>query len=1040
MKNTERRAADDKADVYAIPANYKIPYMIFGRFPLRNTLEGGVVSFIVYQIIFNLVKVRIDSPAKVLGILVALFLPAIAGIIGYRGEPLSKFFISLFEFRFTKRKMPYKRMKKSPEVLEREAELREIGGAKNEAFDDEENLSKKELKKKLKKEKKKKKKELLKNPNGTEKAGVVKQAMGLLNIDGSNSEEFVQDFIGIKRIRDGIIQTDDFRYVKIIEIEPINFLLRSARERNHIIRSFSRVLRVAPETLQFKTITKKVDSERHIELLKKEMSAETNSKTREMTKAYIDLVRDSGQEALTRRFFIIFQYEEEGRGGGTPAYTQVVSQLSSNAKSIADYMRKAGNPVVTYKSLAEENKALNEFLYEFFNKRSSIEDPFARRYRKVFNDTMIAKGRDPKQSRNVQDIPDSDFIAPRGIDLSKFDHVVMDGTYYSFLMLPSNGYRNQVIAGWTSQFVNLGDGIDVDIHLKKIPRERAQNSVSIHLRNTLGRSFGKSETSDDAYEIADSINSSRYFTQALRAGQDFFYMTTIITISSPQLSTLKSKVDQVKRLMNSHDYKTVAFPFQHERALRSVMPLCKLDSSLYSLGRRNVTTDGAASSYTFTSFEMSDENGILIGVNNANKSLCIVDIFNRKVYQNANIAILGRSGAGKTYLEQLIALRMRMRGIQVFIIAPDKGHEYKHACESIGGTYVNISASSSHCINIMEIRPTDASEEALADMGAEDMSQLAKKAEQIKIFFSLLVRRELDVQEESILDTAVMNTYKELGITNDNKTLVLPGQEEEAKPEFKQMPILQDLYRNLIKIGDENEYFKSYTQSLSLSMSRYVEGGSMSAFNKQTNVDLNNKYVVLDITNLSEDMLPIGMFIVLEYCWDKIREDRSQRKAIFIDETWQLISVNEESAKFVFEIFKTIRAYGGSAIAATQDLDDFYALEDGKYGKAIVNNSQTKIILGLERTGAETVRDIVGLTDTEYDQVQSFETGQALFLSNSNKIQLDILGSQVEHDLITTDREDITRKLEEKGRDRKKAEKEALRKSTPVIEDITDED
>ena len=202
-------------------------------------------------------------------------------------------------------------------------------------------------------------------------------------------------------------------------------------------------------------------------------------------------------------------------------------------------------------------------------------------------------------------------------------------------------------------------------------------------------------------------------------------------------------------------------------------------------------------------------------------------------------------------------------------------------------------------------------------------------------------------------------------------------------------------------------------------MSRYVGKGSMSAFNNQTNVDLENKYIVLDITQLKQDMLPIGMFVVLEYCWDKIREDRSKPKAIIIDETWQLISESAESAKFVFQIFKTIRAYAGSAIAATQDLEDFYTLENGKYGKAIVNGSQTKIILGLEPSGARTVRDVVGLTDVEYTQVQEFQRGQALFLSNSNKIQIDVMGSQVEHDLISTDRTDIAEKLKREKRIKK---------------------
>ena len=400
---------------------------------------------------------------------------------------------------------------------------------------------------------------------------------------------------------------------------------------------------------------------------------------------------------------------------------------------------------------------------------------------------------------------------------------------------------------------------------------------------------------------------------------------------------------------------------------------------------------------------MCDDNGILLGVNKHNNSLVIVDLFNSAVYHNANLAILGSSGAGKTFLLQLMALRMRRKHIQIFIIAPLKGHEFYRASSGIGGEFIQISPASQNCINVMEIRLIDTTAAEALDGPLRDKSELAAKIQKLHIFFSLLIP-DMNHEERQLLDDALIRTYAKKGITHNNDTLADPA--DPAR--YREMPVLGDLFDTLVESAE--------TKRLANIINRLVHG-SARTFNQQTNVNLDNKYTVLDISELTGDLLVVGMFVALDYVWDKAKEDRTKEKAIFVDETWQLIgaSSNRLAAEYVLEIFKTIRGYGGAAIAATQDINDFFALDDGKYGKGIINNAKTKIILNLEEEEAMRVESILKLTETEVMGITHFQRGNGLISTNSNNIAVEFRASDLEKELITTDRYELGRILQSKA-------------------------
>lgn len=814
---------------------------------------------------------------------------------------------------------------------------------------------------------------------------------------------FTQDFIPIKNLKHGIIETTDGRYIKILEIEPINFMLRSEEEQYEIICSFASWLKISPVHLQFKSITRKADSDKHIAMLRKEMETEESEQCKKLSEGYIRLIKDVGsREALTRRFFLIFRYEELRRNENSD-YGQICSTLLTAEQNARAYFMQCGNNILQPK---DPDEATAEILYMFFNRRSCVEEPFHSRVDRIVLDTMAAKnkviGIDP-----VPHIRMAHFIAPRGIDLTHRNYIIMDGLYYSFLYIKGNGYPNKVRAGWMSSLINAGEGIDVDVFLRRENRSKTIDKVAQRIRLNRTKLKSMQDTSTDYEELAGSIQAGYFIKQGIaNYNEDLFYMSVFVTVSARTYEELMWRKQQMTDMLKSMDMYVSDCSFQQEDALRTVMPFLQISPKLEKKSKRNVLTSGAASTYMFTSFEMSDDTGVLLGINRHNNSLCIVDLFDTKKNKNANLNLLGTSGAGKTFTMQLLALRMRMRGIQCYIIAPIKGHEFRRACNRIGGQFIKIAPGSPHCINIMEIRHTISPEMELIDeLDYSEMdSLLAQKIQQLMIFFSLLIP-DMTNEEEQMLDEALIRTYGKFGITHDNDLVY--EDRNAVPPKMKTMPILGDLHEELQK----NEM----TKRIAVIVSRFVTGSAQS-FNQQTNVDLSNKYIVLDLSELKGKLLPVGMMIALDYVWDKIKSDRTKKKAIMIDEIWQLIGAgsNRMAAEFCLEIFKVIRGFGGAAISATQDLSDFFGLEDGRYGRAIINNSKNKIILNLEPDEAEFVRDTLKLTKTEIRSITRFERGEALICSNNSKVPVIIKASKEEQEMITTDRAELEAILKER--------------------------
>ena len=1000
-------------DIYIIPPNFIETGTFFGGvFRARNVIEAGILAFAIGTPVFLFLPFGLT--ARIIALCLTALPVALVALIGISGESLSQFLVTFLKYLRNRRvvggdgEQPCekvgKHLKQKPpkERTPKASKHRRSGEADFPAEFDE--VRGYEIREKLRPKKNTRKERPVKANKAKKKAKKRPEKERMPKRPAHIKEDKppcvnpVADYLPIEKIANGIIYTKDHRFVKVVEVVPINFMLRSAREQRNIIYSFVSYLKISPVKLQIKVLTRRADINRHLDTVRREMAQEDNEQCRLMQEDYLDFVQQVGShEAVTRRFFLIFEYEPWNNTRRSEQEDEAIQSLQSAVHTASNYLRQCGNEVVVHEN---EDEFTVDVFYNLLCRNESAVKPLSVRVQEVVTQ-YLDKGREGEIDR----IPAAEFAAPKSIDFTHGRYLCIDGLYYTYLLVPSDGYKTQVPAGWLSLIVNAGDGIDLDMFLSRQPKERIIQRVGQQLRINRSKIKDASDTNTDFDDIDGAIRSGYFLKEGLANNEDFYYLNLLITVTAPSVEDLEWKASEIKKLLLSQDMDVCTCHFREEQAFCSALPLVSMEKGLFERGKRNLLTGGAVSCYPFTSFEMCDDNGILLGVNKYNSSLIIVDIFNSAIYKNANMAILGTSGAGKTFTMQLMALRMRRKNIPVFIIAPLKGHEFHRACANVGGEFIQISPASPHCINVMEIRKVDRSVSELLDGPGIQLSELAAKIQQLHIFFSLLIP-DMSHEERQLLDEALIRTYNSKGITHDNASL-----EDPANPGcYREMPVLGDLYE-ILKAAPE-------TTRMAHILNRLVNG-SASTFNKQTNVRLDNKYTVLDISSLTGDLLTVGMFVALDFVWDRAKADRTEEKAIFIDECWQLLSGagatgTRLAGDFVLEIFKTIRGFGGSAICASQDLNDFFNLDEGRFGKGIINNSKTKIILNLEDDEAERVQETLHLSDAETMEVTHFERGSGLISTNNNNIMVEFKASPLEKDLITTDRRELRELLERK--------------------------
>ena len=806
-----------------------------------------------------------------------------------------------------------------------------------------------------------------------------------------------QAYSPIEDVKDGIVlvrnQNGTHDYVKIVEVSPINFNLRSAEEQTAIIQQFAGALRVMPVTVQFKVVSTRADPANFVYNIEDYMSKETSPGCIDLQQDQIDLISSvSERQGITRRFYLIFRYEQEPGIKRRPKFAEIKQSLNFTAHSITHTLAACGNEEI---SEDDSDDYTLSVLYSIFSRNESERVSFDERKYEVEQRYAAAS----RKYGTRFHIPVNDYIAPQKIDNGiSSDYMIVDDLYYMFCYIPSSAYPTVAVGGWLQTLINIGVGVDVDFWIHKEDPEKIRNKLQYRIKWNQVKLRSTEDTSPDHEDLLAAVQGGYELEAGLRS-DDFCYFGTMLTITAQSYEVLKYRFDAIKKYCIRNGMRLKQCKFQQSDAFISSLPICSYNPNIWSKSRRNILSRQLASAYPFTAFELADKEGILMGMNAGNGSLVFVDIFDNRKYDNANVTILGSTGAGKTYTLLCMALRMRQQQTQVFLIAPLKGMEFEPACRAVNGAFIKIASGSPQNINVMEIRKRDKLEGTeYEDLEQNKGSLMMQKIEKLHTFFSLLLK-DISFRERDILDEALVRTYANFGITEDNESLYDP--EDHSK--YRKMPVLGDLKAVIDTFGEEAQRLQSV-------LNRYVTGSAKN-FNQPRNVNLSNKFVVIDISSLSKELLPIGMFIALDYVYDKAKEDRREKKCIFIDECWKLVGRDStpEAAEFVTEIFKVIRGYGGAAIAATQDLDDVYSLANDGGGKGIISNSKTKILMKTDSSAAKVLAQVNQLTEQETHEISNFERGTCLLIAGKNHVVVKVTASKKEHDLITTSASDLRR-------------------------------
>ena len=588
-----------------------------------------------------------------------------------------------------------------------------------------------------------------------------------------------------------------------------------------------------------------------------------------------------------------------------------------------------------------------------------------------------------------------DILYPTAVDTKSRDYIVVDGVFHAYLYVTGYGYATTVGSCWLAPLVEAGEGVNLSFIFKRQPKDKILSKIAQTTMVNRSRMRDVEDTRSDFEELDSAISSGLYLKDVMnRQGEDFYYMHTLIEVVAGDPETLEQRVTAVEKLCVSIDMIARRCDYKNEQAFLSALPLLALDQDVERKSRRNALTSGVAAAFPFASYELSDRNGIFLGLNLYNRSPVFLDPYDDYKYTNGNCWIGGSSGAGKTFTLQCLGGRLRQQGRRVIFIVPKKGHEFRPLCELLGGLYLRMSPSSRDCPNIMAIRRRSLDSYAgLRDMAARDDSVLADKISRLIIWYSLQ-KRDLSDEDKNYLDSSLVECYLRYGITFDNATIT------DETGAFVEMPIIADWHKVLAENPE--------TKHLSVVLARYVTG-SASAMGARNDIDLDNKYIVLDTSGMPDDLLLPGIFWATDIANDLIMDAQEDLSALIADELWSLVGANSNplAAGFVQEMVKTIRGLGGIAVTSTQGMQDLFGLDGGKYGKGILDSSRIKLVMQMEEQEARLIQGVLNLSEDEVRQITRFRRGEGLLCIGYNHVPIQFHATAKEYDAITTSPTDL---------------------------------
>lgn len=566
-----------------------------------------------------------------------------------------------------------------------------------------------------------------------------------------------------------------------------------------------------------------------------------------------------------------------------------------------------------------------------------------------------------QMGKGMVSIPD--LVSPSSIEVD-FRYIRVGETYYTTLFVV--GYPRYVSPSWLSPIVDYDHTLDISMFiyptqsadvLSDLKRKIAEMEATIASDAENGKPIDP--------KIEASLEDAMGLQEELAKGiERFFQFSFYLTLSSDTLPKLLEATKQLQTTLASLLLSAKPATLQMEEGFKSTVPLGQ--DKLFIT--RNMDTTSLASTFPFTSAMLTQDKGVMFGINQQNGSLIIFDRFS---LENANEVVLGKSGSGKSYLIKLEIMRQVMLGTEVIVIDPEG--EYNKLAQTLGGEVVEFSSNSPVKMNPFDLSQLYDPEENELGLKILSLHGLLK-----------LITGALDAEHDAILDKALIETYRQKGITPDPST------------QNKEAPIMEDLYKTLMGMEDNN------ARELGLRLEKFIQGSAAGIFNQQSNFDITNPLTIFSIKNLEEELRPIAMHIVLDFVWTKVKKSLKKRLLI-LDEAWYMMKY-EDSASFVYSIAKRSRKYYLGLTTATQDVEDFLKTD---YGKAVLSNSSIQMLLKQGTSEVDLISQIFYLSEGEKELLLTADIGEGLFFAGQNHVAMKVLAAPFEHDLITSNPADL---------------------------------
>lgn len=828
-----------------------------------------------------------------------------------------------------------------------------------------------------------------------------------------------QKVLPIKELSNGIIITKNNKYVKILEVIPTPYFMKNENEQAKIYRCFYEMFKIAPVSIQLKCLSIKADASKQIKKLEENRLKETNDDCIKFYNDYRQRLLEAQETGTKTRFFIIFTYEKNNmslyKKTSKNKMNVIVEQLNLVSSRIASKMVECGNKVIQFNDYSSQNNKNAEILYTIFNRDKITIEPFDSHMNNVLQRYYDYYG------DNDFYLPVTDYIAPDSIDYTNKKYLKVNDTYYKFLCVPKGGYNPYVYPGFMNLLVSQGTGVDVDVFYKK-----ETGDVQSGLKKTLGHSLADindSRINSDASEAAQSTYATAYYLrQGLMAGQDLYYVSVLITVTGTSIEEVEYKANAIINTCKQQDIRLLELKYQNKQAFESTLPLCSLDRDIFKKSFCNVLTETAAAFYPFTTYEMNHDDGIYIGDDMYTGSPVIIDYFNKDEFTNPNVFIAGTSGAGKTFGLLLQAIRTRLSRMPIYILSPEKENEFRRLCDALGGQFVQIAKGSPTRINPMEIFMKDqqaVENQKLIDGAVDTISYVTDKVNML-VKFCQMFTGQLEFEEKTILEDCFIRTYERFGMTVDNNSLW-----NESHTKFKKMPIFDDFKYEL----NHMEHVPKKLQQLA----NLLTSGNAQCFNGQTNINTNSDFIVFGLEHNDEEMLPVAIFLAMDFVWSKIKEDRTKKKMMFIDEWWKM-AYNKIAADYSMEIARTIRAYNGGIVFATQQMTDILAAGDA--GSSILGNCAVQILMKMKPRDLEAVSKMLELSDSDKSTIERFKAGDALLVAGNNREMIHFQASENERLLCSTDENTLREYMQIKQTEIEKEKVKQEREQAPDLDDL----